>query len=130
MEITWGNLSGLFGLFVTIMMAFAGFAWWIEGRFSRAREERLQQLADTDARLTKQIGESFERGRTYTDTSHKALYETLGNVRDEGRNFQMAIYKDFVREKSLSDTEARIMGAVAEVKQMLEGLRTQRTPES
>lgn len=126
----WGNAIGAFGLVITIATAFATFAWWIEGRFSRAREERLKQIAELRAELTLEVVECFERSRKYTEENRRALDQINSDQIQETRTFQMNIYKDFVREKSLSDTEARIMTAVREIKEMLAVIRNQQAREA
>lgn len=115
-EFPWATILGAFGMLVTVVGTLFNFARWIESRLSRAREERIQQLAALDARLTRDIVDCFERSRIYADKHRQALDQINLDQIQEMRAFQMNIYKDFVREKTVLEVEARIMAAIAELK--------------
>lgn len=70
-------------------------------KFSEAREERVTQIADVKREAT-----------AYTNDNRRAVDMALIAAMQDNQKFQMRVLDEFVREKSLRDTETRIMGAI------------------
>lgn len=121
----WAILIGAFGLCVTAIGSIWGTTSWIERRFGRAREERITQISELAAELTKGIVESGNIARKYSDDHRRATDQILADMIQESRTFQMNIYKDFVREKSLLDVESRIMAALGKMEAQIDRLAAQ-----
>lgn len=122
----WTILTGAFGLCVTAIGSIWGTTSWIERRFGRAREERITQISELAAELTKGIVDASNIARKYSDDHRRATDQMLADMIQESRTFQMNIYKDFVREKSLLDVESRIMAALGKMEAQIDRIAAQR----